>query len=168
MTESGTDQHNFRYLRGPRLDYDWQSFARCECYASAGGVRFVAWHWPQFYSGQDLRDHDFHLIRRECCTQASSRAAAEGKEGVRALARFKESVGVELIGVRPEFGAPVHQVDAWRDCHALRELAACDCHRLRQLAADVWHDGIQAHRLVDHRLEVFQFADVRSVERRAV
>ena len=63
-------------------------------------LRCVAFRLLQLYARQDFRDYDFHLIGREGCAQASAGAAAEGEEGVGALAGFEESVGLELLGVR--------------------------------------------------------------------
>src|SRR5580700_2372322 len=97
---------------------DWEAITRREGYSAASRVRFVAIHLLQFYARQDFCDYDFHLIGCERGAEASAGAAAEGEEGVRGLAGFEESVGIELVGEWPEFGASVRQVDAWRDRHA--------------------------------------------------
>ena len=67
------------------------------------------------HAGQYSSQDDLHLVNCERRTQAAARAAAEGEEGVRVHAGVDEPFRLERLGLRPDVGPPMGQVEA--GCH---------------------------------------------------
>ena len=59
-----------------------------------------------------LRQDDLHLVEGERGAQTVAQAAAEREERVRVDALVDEAVGPECLGLGPDVGAPVGEVDA--------------------------------------------------------